>query len=113
MKSNNLESDFVLKCDVYHKSTEKSWLGNETLAFYKKETQLSGKPLENIVKFFEIIQDQDVPGNSYDYLEKIFEKGNGLVYKFSVVSGANSDAVKRNNPKTFHYYKVIPKLRII
>ncbi len=79
---------------------------------YKKDTFFSGKPLEEIQNFLLRKQNPDNAADCYSKLEKITEKNGALIYKFRGISGHKSIAMEENIPSEFHFYKIVPKLKL-
>ena len=81
-------------------------------SIYKKDSYFSGKSLEEITDFFLKKQKPACIGDSYSELEEIIDKKGKLIYKFRDVPGHKSVAMINNLPVTFHFYKIVPKLKL-
>ncbi len=108
-ETKNLELEVKQSYDFYFKSNEKTMFGMNTFSTYKKDNLLSKKSFEEIINLMNLFQKRTTPGNSYYKLEKVLQKGKNIIYKFKVIPGFDSNAVKRNHPASFDYYKIVPR----
>ena len=105
MTNNNLNKKVEQIYDVYFKNTSQM--------FYHEDKHLNNRSLVDIFNYFSNIQRPCMEGAHYSELEKITEKKGSLIYKFKVIPGHDSIAIKNNHSTEHFHYKIIPKLKLV
>ena len=85
----------------------------ELFSFYEKDKDLNEKPLEEIIKHMDLLQQKRGSKDAYHILTEVKEKKGNLIYNFEFFPGLDSTA--RTLPhysRSYTSYKIVPKLKI-